>query len=69
MRGAILSKSDGIINIIATGDYDDLQSRLEYYCKICGDTEIKLVNTSGIDIDEVIRNQESINETFSSEFD
>lgn len=68
MHGVILCKSSNNINVVAVGEYDLLQSHLEYFCKIAGDNDIKLVNASGMDIFSMIENQCLINETFSKEF-
>lgn len=68
MEGAIICKSNSNINVLATGEYDELQSNLEFYCKIAGDNTIKIVNTTGLEIDTIIKNQCLINETFSKEF-
>lgn len=68
MDSLIICKDNNNINIVATGDYGKLSRLLDYYTKLLDGKPIKLVSTSGINIDEVIRNQTMINSTFKSEF-
>lgn len=68
MTGAILCKNGSNITVLAIDDYETLQNTLEHFCTLAGENEIKIVNTTGIDIETVVRNQCLINETFSKEF-
>ena len=67
-EGAIIVKDSENINIVAIGKYEVLESRLPFYCKLEGDKQIKLLNVTGMGINEIIQNQMKINSTFEKEF-
>lgn len=67
-EGAIIVKDSENINIVAIGKYEVLESRLPFYCKLVGDKQIKLLNVTGMGINEIIQNQMKINSTFEKEF-
>ena len=68
MSGVILCKNNGDIHVIAHGDYEELQRNLSFYCKIAGSNELKLVNTTGLNIESILKNQTDLNATFYREF-
>lgn len=68
MDSVILCKTPERINIIATGEYGKLSKMMSFYRKISGGNEIKLVSTTGIDIENVVKKQKQINDTFRSHF-
>lgn len=68
LDSVILCKNSNGINIIATGEYSKLSKMMPFYRKISGGNEIKLVSTSGIDIENVIKEQKLIDNTFRSHF-
>lgn len=68
-RGAIVCKCNGNIDIIGYGAYNDMQKSLESYCSIVSeDSEIVLVNTSGLDESEILMDRKKANELFSKLF-
>lgn len=68
MDGAILCKDKHNIHIMDTGDYNSLEVYLEIYCRILSEYEIKLVNITGINIEDIKNDQLLINSTFEREF-
>ncbi len=68
LDGAIICKGNGIVTVITTGEYSDLENKLSYYEKITPGKLTKLVSTDGINIEEIIRNQEKIEQQFGNVF-
>ena len=69
MDGAILCKYNGIITVLLTGDYSELEKKISALRKVTVGKEIKLVKTTGINMTEVIKSQALIQDKFGSAFD
>lgn len=68
MSSVIVCKSNDIITILAIGEYIDLESKLPLYEKIVKNGRVRLVETSNMNLDEAILNQEVIQTEFQSAF-
>ena len=68
--GAVLAYSSGCVNLIATGDYNNLNSKIRIYQDIAPyGAIIKVVDTSDIsNIEDVIKDPKKITQTFEKWF-
>lgn len=69
MLGAILCKSNSTIRLIAIGDYNELQDKIDIYCRILSDFDVKLLNVTGLDENKLKNDLELVNKAFEKEFD
>lgn len=57
MQGAILCKFEGEITVLATGEYQEMDSLFDIFLKITPGKQLRCIETDGIDIKELQINQ------------
>lgn len=68
MNSVIACKSDNLITVIAVGDHMDLEGKLPIFENVVKQGQVRLVDTSGMNLTEVLKDQQLIQEKFEPAF-